>query len=306
MVFALPVHQHGAAFVHGARRQHITRQRGSRAAREATEKEIAKLDKVFGAGKPAPRELEQSDWKPDWDKCAWYQPIHYFGENWGIFIKEECVKCAAFMIARFVEPSVKSEVPLEDWFKALYRAGIYMYFLHEYYHHKIECLGFRLHVVERKSAYLPYNKLVYAQTIGKDNNLEEALANADCYRRLNTQSYAFWLTPEIVTATERYLLWQFPRDPPGYRKAVDYLTTPSFADGENCLQAQVKEASLEPAQRAAEWDMAPCMTRSFFSVTSDIWTVIPEGTRSRLPLKPIDKSVIGELLVEWIPKRGPH
>src|SRR4029077_13671076 len=32
MVFALPVHKHGAAFVHGARRQHITRQRGSRAA----------------------------------------------------------------------------------------------------------------------------------------------------------------------------------------------------------------------------------------------------------------------------------
>ena len=34
MVFALPVHKHSAAFVHGARRQHITRQRGSRAARE--------------------------------------------------------------------------------------------------------------------------------------------------------------------------------------------------------------------------------------------------------------------------------
>src|SRR4029077_4509968 len=29
MVFALPVHKHSAAFVHGARREHITRQRGS-------------------------------------------------------------------------------------------------------------------------------------------------------------------------------------------------------------------------------------------------------------------------------------
>jgi hypothetical protein len=34
MVFALPVHKHSAAFVHGARRQHITHQRGSRAARK--------------------------------------------------------------------------------------------------------------------------------------------------------------------------------------------------------------------------------------------------------------------------------
>jgi len=35
MVFALPVHKHSAAFVHGARRKHITAQRGSRAARES-------------------------------------------------------------------------------------------------------------------------------------------------------------------------------------------------------------------------------------------------------------------------------
>jgi hypothetical protein len=34
MVIALPIHKHGAAFVHGTRRQHIPSQRLARAARE--------------------------------------------------------------------------------------------------------------------------------------------------------------------------------------------------------------------------------------------------------------------------------
>jgi hypothetical protein len=34
MIFALQLHKHCAAFVYGARRQHITRQRGSRATRK--------------------------------------------------------------------------------------------------------------------------------------------------------------------------------------------------------------------------------------------------------------------------------
>jgi hypothetical protein len=261
---------------------------------EPTPDEIGQLDNVLGAGEPSPREVGQ----PDWDKCAWYQPIHYFGYDWGIFIKEECVKRAAFTIARFVKPPLKSAARPQEWLKALYRAGIYLYFLHEHYHHKIECLGFRLHVVQRKSAYLPYHKLVYAPTKGTDDQMEEALANADCYRRLNTQPYAFWLTPHIVTATKSYLRWQFPHDPPGYRMAVHYLTKPTFAIGENDLQAQVKEASLKPAQPVDEWDMAPRMTQSFFPVASHIWTVIPAGKRSRLPLKTPSKADLRNQILE--------
>jgi hypothetical protein len=34
MIFALPVHKHGAAFVHGTRRQHVAAQCSAGAARE--------------------------------------------------------------------------------------------------------------------------------------------------------------------------------------------------------------------------------------------------------------------------------
>src|SRR5262249_22577883 len=153
----------------------------------------------------------------EWDICGWYQPIHFFGYDWGIFIKEECVKRAALMIARFVSRAVIHSAPPLAWFKALYRAAVYVYYLHEQYHHKIECLGFRLHVVQQRSAFLPYYRHVYAATKGTDDHLEEALANADCYLRLSTDPYAFWITPHVVRATKAYLEWQFPQDPPGYR-----------------------------------------------------------------------------------------
>ena len=26
------------------------------------------------------------------EPCAWYAPVHYFGANWGIYIREDCVK----------------------------------------------------------------------------------------------------------------------------------------------------------------------------------------------------------------------
>ena len=253
---------------------------------EPTQEEERELDNVLGVGMPDQQQLPPGQ-QPLWDICAWYQPIHFFGHDWGIFIKEHCVMQSALMIARFIDPAVKHTAFTRVWFNALYRAGVYLYYLHEHYHHKVECLGFRLHVVQRKSAFLPYHKLIYSGAKGTDDHLEEALANADCYHRLNTQPYSRWLTSHVVKAVRAYLKWQFPHDPPGYRKAVNYLTKPEFDAGENVLQAQVKEVSLKPAQPIIEWDMAPRMTQSFFPVTSNIWTVIPAGTKPRLPLKPV-------------------
>lgn len=253
---------------------------------EATQDELAQLENLFGIGMPAgqPPPLGQ---EPKWDICAWYQPIHFHGHDWGIFIKEDCVRRAALMIAKFVDPSAKRLAAPAVWYKCLFRAAIYLYFLHEHYHHKIECLGFRLHVVQQKSAFLPYHKLVYAATKGTDDQLEEALANADCYHRLSHQPYAMWLTKHVVKAAKAYLKWQYPYDPPGYRMAVDYLSKSAFDSGENLLQAQVKHTSLKPSQHPDDWEMAPRMTQSFFPVTSNIWTVVPAGARSRLPLRPV-------------------
>lgn len=224
---------------------------------------------------------------PEWDMCAWYQPVHFFGNDWGIFIKEASIARAALGIAGFVRDPPDEDEKLVVLFNRLCLAAMYIYFLHEQYHHKVECFGLRLHVVRRTTSYLKYHKRVYTKAQGTDDQLEEALANADCFLRLNTRPYATWLTPQVVSATQDYLRGRFPSDPPGYRKAIHYLTRREFDAGENVLQARVKEASLTPEQPVAEWDLAPRMTQSFFPVTSSIWTVVPVGTKSRLPLKPV-------------------
>jgi hypothetical protein len=142
-------------------------------------------------------------------------------------------------------------------------------------------------VALRKPVYVPYHNQVYVNAKNSDKLLEEALANADCYHRIVTNPYAGWLSKHVVKATRAYLEWQFPHDPPGYRKAEDYLNKQEFDAGENLLQAQVKEVSLTPVQPVDEWQMAPRMTQSFFLVTSNIWTVIPAGGTSRLPTRPV-------------------
>jgi len=222
-----------------------------------------------------------------WDTCAWYQPVHFFGHNWGIFIKESCVRRTALMIARFVEPGGGDGIQMAAVFRDLYRAAVLVYFLHEHYHHKIECLGFRLHVVFGRSCYLPYKDAVYGVTWGTDDNLEEALANADSYLRLNQDPYRNNLPPYIRRAARAYLQWEFGNcSAPGYRMAVNYLTEAAFNAGENRLQGQVKEANLAPIQPPNEWDLCPRMAHPFFNVKSSIWTVVPMGGVPCLPTFP--------------------
>jgi hypothetical protein len=255
---------------------------------EPTGEELEQLREIFGAGPPEiPIRASQDGTdigQPQWDICAWYQPIHFFGHTWGIFIREDCVTRTAMMIARFMNPALLLLAPHHVWWRALYRAGVYVFFLHEHFHHKVECLGFRLHVSRRMSAYLPYKSGVYVPTTGTDDQLEETLANADAFGRLGTLPYSFWLSRHVVKAAREYLLWRFPLDPPGYRMAVHYLSKQTFDHGENLLQTQVSEATLKPKQPSPEWELAPRMTQSFFPVTSNIWSVVRLGSMPRLPV----------------------
>jgi hypothetical protein len=101
-----------------------------------------------------------------WDVCAWYQPIHFFGSDWGIFMREECLIKLAVSIARNTDAKVfhaeKSAAiagtvnrtsPVGAWAytdaEIFLRAAIVCLYLHEHYHHRIECLGIRLQVITR-------------------------------------------------------------------------------------------------------------------------------------------------------------
>jgi hypothetical protein len=216
-----------------------------------------------------------------WDTCAWYQPMHFFGHDWGIFIRRDCIRETAIQVARFLPNGTPFSPRLV---KALIRAGFAALFLHEQFHHKIESLGIRFHVVERSCRYIPYQDGVYRPTYGTDDNIEEALANADAFLRIKTSPYSTWMGKTVVAALRAYLEWRFPFDPPGYRKATRYLTTGKLNRAVDLLHGQVQEALLKPKRASHEWEVATRLHQSLFKVTDHLWEVVPRGyPRPMLP-----------------------
>lgn len=223
----------------------------------------------------------ESSW--GWDICAWYQPIHFFGHEWGIFVREECIRSLVFRIAESLDTNAIS-VPLQSLYRDLIRAAFFCYFLHEQFHHKVESFGIRLLVVEKSGRYLPYMSSVYGPTFGTDDNSEEALANADAFRRLNTQPYRRILGSVMLEATRDAFQEAIESSPPGYRLAVEYFPDAQYAAGEYELQASVQQATVSPTE-SARFMFAPRLVQSFFSIRDNIYTVVPPNQRPMLPVR---------------------
>jgi hypothetical protein len=267
-------------------------------------------EKLFPSRKPTDRNTEE-DWKiygdewtidldvateifdnaseidtcqpEEWDVCAWYQPIHFHAYNWGIFIKEECLKRLASKI--FVETGISAALLNSSekrmLAKGLLRTAFSILYHHELYHHKTECLGFRLHGIQKRSSYLDYSKNVYAIHHGTDNQIEEALANAFMYRDVDESS---WVSKTLANAARAYLLKSFPRNPPGYRLAPNYLKTKDFNNGQYQLFSQVIDGIPNPTHLALYWQLTPRINHSIFNIKSDIWTVVPKGVNTIIPI----------------------
>lgn len=221
--------------------------------------------------------------KPEeWDVCAWYQPIHFHAYDWGIFIKEQCLKRLASKI--YLETGiVGSSLNTSNrklFAKALLRTAFSVFYHHELYHHKTECLGLRLHAIQRRSSYLPYFNNVYKVAAGTDLQIEEALANAFMFRDVGESS---WVPDSLKRAAQTYLKKSFPRNPPGYRLAPQYLSKKSFEHGQHQLFSKVIDGLQNPTHRQLYWNLAPRINHAFLNITSDIWTVLPRGVRSIVP-----------------------
>jgi predicted RNA binding protein YcfA (HicA-like mRNA interferase family) len=242
------------------------------------------VDAVSGGSDELVRRPEPSTTTPPgWDRCAWYQPIHFHGMQWGIFLYDTCIIDVAKVLYLMLGCP-----PLTDpLVKALLRSGFATLFLHEQYHHKTESLGLRLHVVERTPRYVPYFRGVYVKAAGSDDQIEEGLANADSYHRLDDEPYRTWLSKPLKELTKKHLRASFSLAPPGYRRAVDLLTLPDFDRTENVLEAQVQEGRLKPKRSTtADFSVATHLNQSLFTIRQHIWVVVPKGGVPLLPVRP--------------------
>lgn len=256
-----------------------------------------------------------------WDTCAWYQPLHFFGSDWGIFIREECLLRVAISIAEHSDAQTfhaeRSDAvakrmvgkPFPAYWthtdaEIFLRAAVVCLFLHEHYHHRVECLGIRLHVVTQKPLYVPYSKGVYNAVVGTDDLLEEALANACIFLRLSEQTYRKMLPESVREGLKRKLIASYSSDPPGYRMASIYLDQLKFNAGENLLQGFVRETSMKPVQPNWYWENAPRLTQSFLNIKSNIYTVVPIGQRPILSPQAMPLSCSKEQLIRVCKKQG--
>ncbi|WP_157180033.1 type II toxin-antitoxin system HicA family toxin [Rhodococcus sp. P14] len=244
----------------------------------------------IGAGPPkGPSRVEARKRRPD--ICAWYQPIHFYGIGWGIFILEDCLREIAADIARWLSTSSVSISSLQTLQTELVRAAFFTLYLHEAFHHRIESFAIRAWIVDGVPRYQPYYTQVYrparAGSISASIGLlEEALANAYSYSRLSDDPYRAAVQRQIFDATRDYLQWRFPLDPPGYRDATRYRTKEAFEGGLHKLEEQVATATIGATQ-VNRWRFAPNMTESMFDIRSEIWTVVRTGQLPKLPTFPL-------------------
>ena len=219
--------------------------------------------------------------------CAWYCPIHYYGHGWGIYIRQNCIVSQMYSISPHIP---WHKVSLNKWekLKQLYLSSFYVFFLHEQFHHKVESFGLRLLISKNSKVYQGYKKNVYRKTYLSDNCLEEALANADSYKRLSEGRYMRKIDPEIRLGLREFLRFDIPLQSPGYRKGVEYINKNAFADGLKKLQSQILETSLKPKMDPNDWSVAPKMTTALKSIDTRIYTILPKGSTPILPSRHFD------------------
>lgn len=220
---------------------------------------------------------------PPLDALGWYQPIHFFASNWGIFIRESALVALATDLApRFQQFAIRRSDHAHV--AILLRAAFAYIFLHEQYHHKIESLAIRLHVTERRPVYPDFKLNVANKVAGSDDDLQEGLANADACHRLSDAPYSKWFALDERRIVREWLEDIFVNSPPGYRKAVTYLHPMLFNSGEEFLSAQVQEAQVGPTRPyPAEFGIATHLTQALFNLKQNIWTLVPVGQQPILP-----------------------
>ena len=260
------------------------------------------LDEIFNEADDSDH---PTDFEPeDWDVCAWYQSIHFFGFDWGIFVREDCLKRLASKIYRAsnIRATALAGSQRSCLAKGLIRTAFSTLYHHEYYHFKTECLALRLHAVLSRPSYVPYMNSVYRVVAGTDAQVEEALANAYMYRTLDDPK---WIAPSLARATREYLTKSFPRNPPGYRIANRYLGDKDFDTGQMSFFSQVLQGQVTPTHLPSYWRIAPRINQAFLNIKSDIWTVVPSGSKPIVPsmAQPLRTCSSSEL-VKLCGKRG--
>jgi hypothetical protein len=272
-----------------------------------TEADCLTVCRNIGRGEPGIEELGDIDGllPCEWDTCAWYQDKHRHPKEWGIYIEGDCIKRAAKRFARFIQ-SVPAATDPSELFNRLCQAALLSYYYHEHYHYLVEQLAYCLEKCTGRDCYVPYSEKVYELLkknakkfpAGKcknyekgwdpDEQIEESLANAYSYSKMGLrQSLRGKISPLVVGAVRRAMLWQFKFDPPGYRMALRYLTRARFLEGEKLLKHRVYRADLVSAKEAKSGELPIVCADGCQDEPVKVWMVNDRCGGSKTSVTPV-------------------
>ena len=137
----------------------------------------------------------------DVDALAWYLPIHFYGPEWGIYVREDAIE----MLAGYIYDRLPAPTGSISETEQLFQAAAWVLYLHEAFHHKAESFAIRLEIARLQPVYIPYFNNVYRAARGTDHQVEEIVATNEMYRRLQEPTYRKKLGPEIYNATRKFL-----------------------------------------------------------------------------------------------------
>ena len=176
--------------------------------------------------------------RPEWGApCAWYCPLHFFGPDWGIYIREDCVIDMMFDIAHYINWSAVPPISAIG----LRNCAFYHLYFHEQFHHKVESFGLRVLATQLKDSYVAYKQNVYKANYGTSACLEESLASAESYKRFFEKRYFQKFPRPFLNRSMNYVKDSIKASPAGYREGINYLDQNYFQRGVNKLQSQLLE-----------------------------------------------------------------
>jgi hypothetical protein len=232
--------------------------------------------------------------EPPEPNCAWYQPMHFFGRRWGIYIREQCVLHEALAVAQRADPVEVAALGLTfgEVLQRALRAGFFLCPLSaraippQGREPRLPHVG---HILGGSLSPLQVQRI--QATFGTRDCLEESLANADSLLRLGDGRYSRKLGTPFRKALKAHLKASFAGQPLGYAQATNYLTDRAFRVGCHVLQSQMLDGTPKHTTSTQHWLAAPDLIRAMMDFSAQIYVVLPAGARPIFPTSHVDPRV---------------
>lgn len=240
------------------------------------------------------------------EKLAWYNQITFHGIDAGIYVTVEGLGLYGSRIRRVLRASGTTT----DIGRISLLAAYHVLLCHELFHHRVEWFAFKIGNSFQRNGietYRSYWQNVYSPHANPydDDLLEEALASATMIHSLKQFGGSKLFSKAELNAVISAIKAGFPNKPPGYRRAVDYVTPKNYRIGLRNLGKSIHDSSLYMSSQPIlkpEFAIASSALDKYFISTVQIVSIGNTNTISKFPVLGI--SIPQRKLIELLKRNG--